>query len=291
MAYPNLHGLVLEKATEWGMAHRPDLAFHWYERCYVNMAFGTAVVFPLLINGDDCIIAACSTSETNSMQGHHSSAVGIIHEPAWMRNLCYKYNGLALLNFEGLTDPKYAESAQPIGYLQDLLDEYCPSVGIPDWRQRYGQLRGGPYLQGLRELFRRLEVPVFLEISSGSSRRVYAGFDVYVRTFAGPYAPNLEARFLLYERHVRTENRRIREPWDWWLFSVWESCGQAEANFEYERDFVEDLREQIVLSVGRLPSISERRILILAHQLNPPGILALNAKGKGNGKGKDQSMI
>ena len=132
------------------MAHRLDLAAHWYERCFGNKAFGTAVVFPLRINGVDCIIAACSTSETNTMQEYHSSVDGIIHEPAWMRNLCYQYNGMALMNWQGLTDPQYAERAQSIGYLQDRLDVHCPSVGIPDWRQQYGQLRGGPYLGGLR---------------------------------------------------------------------------------------------------------------------------------------------
>ena len=103
-----------------------------------SIVFSTALIDNLRINGVDCIIAACNTAETNNMQGSHNSAVGIIHNPSWLFNACYKYKGLALLNFQGLTDPQYAKSAQSIGYLQDLLDQYCTNVGIHDWRQRYG---------------------------------------------------------------------------------------------------------------------------------------------------------
>jgi hypothetical protein len=281
MAQLDLAALVAEKANEWGMGHRLDLASQWYSRCFMNKAYGTAVVFPLVIDGVHCIIAACSTAETNCMQGEHGTADGIINNPAWTRNLCYRYDGLALLNWRGLTDPMYAQSAQDIGYLQDLLYIHCPRAGIPDWRRQFGQLRGGPYLGGLRDLLRRLGVPVFFEIASGSSRIVYAAFDVYVRTFAGPYSPNVEARFLLYDRDVPAEVRYIRDPWDWWMYSVWESRGQAEPNFEYVRDYVEDLRIQIVSSIGPLPNPAERRMRVLAAQVDPPRIVALKGRGKG----------
>ena len=284
MAQPDFAALVAEKAFEWGIGHRPDLASIWYSRCYFNKAYGTAVVFPLRIGGVHCVIAACSTAETNSMQGEHDRADGII-KPAWRRNRCYRYDNLALLNWQGLTDPTYAESAHGIGYLEDLLDIHCPTAGIPDWRSQFGQLRGGSYLGGLRDLLRRLHVPVFFEIASGSSRSVYAGFDVFVRTFAGTgfgvYIPNVEARFLLYDRDVPAEYRHIRDPWDWWMYSVWESRGQAEPNFEYVREYVEDLRIQIVSSTGALPNGAERRMRVLAAQIDPPRIVARKGKGKG----------
>ena len=80
MAQLDLAALVAEKANEWGMGHRLDLASQWYSRCFMNKAYGTAVVFPLVIDGVHCIIAACSTAETNCMQGEHGTADGIIKQ-------------------------------------------------------------------------------------------------------------------------------------------------------------------------------------------------------------------
>ena len=141
-------------------------------------------------------------------------------------------------------------------------------IGIGDWREPYGTLRGGPYLAGLRDLLRRAGTPVWFGIASGSSRRYYAGLDVFVRTFAAGYSPNTEARFLLYDRDVSPEHRRVVYPWDWWLFNVWESCGEGEPNFEYTRDFIEVLGEQIVSHTGSPLAVrSERRMGVLSRSV------------------------
>ena len=260
------------------------------------------------INWEECIIVACSTAETNRMQSVHSVLPGQeLRDLAWMYLQCWRFNGLALLNFQGMTDPAYAQSASPIGTLQELLDVNAGVLGIGDWRREFGFLRGGPYLGGLRALLLRAGTPVWLEIASGSSRRVYAGLDVFVRTFAQRYSPNNEVRFLLYDRDVYPDERRVVFPWDWWYFPVWESCGQGEPNFEYTRDFADVLAERIVYETrSPLTVAAERCIGILArHVRAPAGRLALVAQegegtvarfgngkgmhgkdGKSNGKGK-----
>ena len=285
---------VSEKAFLWGMDSQ-DLARVWFDRCCgYGSPYGTAILFPMSMNGRDCIIAACSTAETNRMQATQSSAVGVVlHDLAWMSYECFKFEGLAFLNFQGMTDPAYASSV-PIGTLRELLDAHRVALGIPDWRQRFGILRGGPYLGGLRDLLRCVETPVWLELASGSSRSTYAALDVFVRTFAGRYAPNVEARYLLYDRDVAPEDRRVLYPWDWWQFSVWESCGQGEPNFEYTREFIQVLGQHIVSHTGPLPGSAEYRMWVLSRQLRPSesilspqeGTVALKGKGKGGKRGR-----
>ena len=145
MEDPLLAQRVFEKSREWGIEHRQDLAFVWYQMGYVETAYSTAIIFTMRINGIDCMIAACSTPFTTNRQAYNNTLAEIvITDPSWMYLDCYQFNGLALWNFQGMTDPKYAQASHPIGNLQDLLDQYCTTIGITDWRQRHGELRGGP---------------------------------------------------------------------------------------------------------------------------------------------------
>ena len=129
MDHPDIDQRVYEKSLEWGIDHRQDLARVWYERCFKDTAFSTAIIFPMKINGIDCIIAACSTAFTNKTQAYHNTLAGrVITDPAWMYLECYQFNGLALWNFQGMTDPKYAQSSLPIGSVQDLLDTLGPLI-------------------------------------------------------------------------------------------------------------------------------------------------------------------
>ena len=129
-------------------------------------------------------------AESTRIQRDHPLGMEIT-DPAWLWYECYFFPRLAFLNWRGITNPQYANDG-PIGLLGELLDQYCGTNGVNMWRRQYVVVRNGPYLQGLRKLFRRLAVPVWLELASGYSRREYAGFDVFVRHFM----------FSLFVRHA-----------------------------------------------------------------------------------------
>ena len=114
---------VYEYSVYWGIANWPGLASQWYDRCFGSSSvYCTALVFPMKINGRDCIIVACSTAETNRIQADHAARTGqILRDLAWMYLECYQFLDLAL-NFQGMSDPRYAASSFPIGTLQELLD-------------------------------------------------------------------------------------------------------------------------------------------------------------------------
>ena len=77
-------------------------------------------------------------------------------------------------------------------------------------------------------------------------------------------------------------------PWDWWKYPVWESVGQGACNFEYYRDFVESISNQVTLYTGPMNAVTQRRMDVIARQLNPDvgisshaRILAIKGSGKG----------
>jgi hypothetical protein len=171
--------------------------------------------------------------------------------------------------------------------LGDLLDELCRSKGMEMWRRHYAVVRNGPHLEGLRELLRRLGLPVWLELASGSSRRVYAGLDVFVRCFAGEYEGADEARYLVCDRESHVSLRVQRRPEDWYYSSNWESCGQGQPNFEYVIDDFIELAEAVVLqSATPEPVRAYRRVEVLSRHLGiSTSAVVPYGNGKGGGKG------
>ena len=49
MDNPDIDQRVYQKSVQWGIAERRDLARVWYERCFKDTAFSTAIIFPMKI--------------------------------------------------------------------------------------------------------------------------------------------------------------------------------------------------------------------------------------------------
>ena len=97
--------------------------------------------------------------------------------PAWYRYEVYRYVGLSLLNFHGITDSRYEGT---------LLED---SLGVFIGRQYEAQGKAyvqGPILGGydadsLRYHFGEIGIKCWVEITTGLSYLAYRGLDVYIK--------------------------------------------------------------------------------------------------------------
>ena len=272
--------IMQDQMQQWGftsfLPHEVMRARDWYDRTHTYSVFATAIIFPWTLSGVAGLVCAVSTPESTRIQRGHPPGQAITH-PGWMAYLCYFCPGLCLLNWHGMTDPAYGAALEPRGMLGDLLDQLCHAKGIPNWRSMYAVVRGGAYLGGLRNLLRFLDVPVWLELASGSSRRVYAGLDVFVRLFAGQYESTHEARYLVYDRDAAAvSSRRVPGIEDWFYYFVWESVGQVVPNFEYiVEDFIEISEAMVLHSATPVPHVAHRRMDVMIRHMSagPPPML------------------
>ena len=242
---------ILSQMHQWGFpGARPwecASAREWYDRSHKYAVFATSMIFPFTLQGVAGLVCAVSTGESTRTQQGHPPGIEITH-PGWLQYVCFFCPGLCILNWQGMTDGRYGAQRDSIGILGDLLDKLCAVNGMRDWRSMYAVVRNGPYMGGLCNLLRRLGVPVWLELASGSSRHVYAGLDVFVRVFAGEYEAPEEARYILYDRDAAdVSSRKMPSIENWYYFQTWESCGQAVPNFEYVVEDYIELTQAVVL--------------------------------------------
>ena len=267
---------IFQQMSQWGFPNARsweiEYAREWYDRSHRYAVFATSIIFPFNLQGRAGLVCAVSTAESTRIQQRHPPGIEITH-PGWLHYTCYFCPGLCMLNWQGMTGPEYGASQDPLGILGDLLDKLCAANGMRDWRNMFAVVRNGPYLGGLRNLLRRLGVPVWLELASGSSRRIYAGLDVFVRVFAGAYEAPEEARYILYDRDAAdVSSRRRPSIEDWYYFQTWESCGQALPNFEYVVDDYIELTQAVVLQSAKPVSVgAQRRMDVMLSHLQMTG--------------------
>ena len=156
------------QAEEWGVS--PEAAGQYLEFLQFNAYFATALMCPVSIGSASGIVVSTSTAASTRRQmmnlAEHQAGMGSSF-PYWLELQVWWYPHLAFLNFHGLTDPTHQGQLLPVSF-GDFLQDYCTRQGFPMPRE---PVFGGAVLAPLRRLLRRLGVPVWAEITVGSSYR------------------------------------------------------------------------------------------------------------------------
>ncbi len=100
-----------------------------------------------------------------------------IHTPAWYRYQVYRFSGLSVLNFHGVTDGRYGGTLLPDS-LGEFVRRQCPERGMPYIQ---GPILGGHDADTLRAHLGELGIKVWVEITTGNSYLAYRGLDVYIK--------------------------------------------------------------------------------------------------------------
>ena len=121
-----------------------------------------------------------------------------------------------------MTDPTNQGQLLRVSFGESLQD-YCTRQGFPLPRE---PVFGSAVLAPLRRLLRRLGLPVWAEITVGSSYHAYRALDAYIRIFgAGIQSPTQEAHFLLNTDRIPDDRWRSRHE-EWFRCRSWVSVGQ-----------------------------------------------------------------
>ena len=140
-------------------------------------------------------VSAAATTRIQKEQYFAHQGGQAINGGHWERVPLWWYPGLAMFNWSGITDPDFhgASFTQSLG---EYLQNTAVASGIPSIsRERVAQ---GPYLGPLRDLLRRVGVPVWIELTVGSSYREYRALDAYVRVLGSDItSPEEEAHYVL----------------------------------------------------------------------------------------------
>ena len=178
------------------------------------------------------MLVATSTAESTRRQAENVreyAETGAVSEPHWVHYQLWWYEGLAFMNLHGITESRYkgTQMQQTLGM---LLDELTGRA----WRQVYGNLRSGYYLESLRRLLRdALGAYVWAEFTIGFSWRAYRALDFYLKLMSkGMAAPRDDAWYLL-NATLPWDQRAYISPEEWWKVSDLLAVGQREAVSEW----------------------------------------------------------
>ena len=183
------------------------------------------------------MLVAQSTGQTTRLQKEnaeqHAAGLGI-SRPYWYDLEVYWFQDLAFLNFNGMHDSKYNGHRLPYTFGQ-FLHTACMQKGVAFATET---VFGGAVLSPLRSMLHRLQIPVWAEITVGSSYHGYFALDAYLRIFGhGIESATEEAQFLL-NTYMPPEKRTHRFPEDWWQCDDWVSVGQRECVAEWNVQFL-----------------------------------------------------
>ena len=246
---------LLQTMADWGMvpdppeAMRPEAkptAAQWYAHLYNDAHFTKTFVIPLVFGGRQCIIVASSTAASARAyrSGMAENQAGrMLVDPEWLHFDVFQYEGLAMMNFRGLTGPH----VKLPGTLGNFLDGIFHSRGQPRWRDKYCMATHGMYLDGLRQLLIDLGIGLWLEITAAHSWLALYGLDIYIRMHgvSMPYGAE-EAHFLL-NCTTPWPNRRWFTPEQWHFCHDWVSIGQKPGIADCE---LLDIRGQLRITVA-----------------------------------------
>ena len=100
----------------------------------------------------------------------------------------------------------------------------------------------GPLLTPLRDLRTKLKLPVWAELTVGSSLRGYLGLGAYIRVFGSNIiSPAMEAWYVLNTEDPPLQ-RYHRIPDQWWRCDCWMSMGQVECIAETTLEYTMGMR-------------------------------------------------
>ena len=123
---------------------------------------------------------AVSTGES-TRQNHDNVFQNFIGSPvlipSWSRFQVYRYVGLSVLNFHGVSDSRYQGTLLPVS-LGDFIREQYRERDLPYMQ---GPILGGHDADSLRAHFGALGIRVWVEITTGNSYLAFRGLDAYVK--------------------------------------------------------------------------------------------------------------
>ena len=254
------------KANEWGVSLA--VASQYLAHVHENRYFATAIMCPMTMPSptgpEQGILVATSTAHSTRIQKQnleqHAAGKGI-EKPYWKDLEVHWYPGLAFLNFNGLHDPTYQGRTLPL-----LFGEYLEQACIrQDVAYYTAPVFGGAVLSPLRDLLRRLGLPVWAEITAGNSFHAYRGLDAYIRIFgAGIESPQEEAHYILNTQYDALQ-RFLLAPERWWTCDSWVSAGQKPVVAEWNLQ----LLAAVVSADPAQLHAANRRINTLLNQIRP----------------------
>ena len=149
-----------------------------------------------------------------------------IQEPQWHRFELWRYEGLAFMNWSGISDATYQGTKLP-EYFGQYMEEACRRQGIPFPRQA---VFGGALLASMRRTLQRL--------GAGNSFHEYEALGAYGCIFgAGIESPPQEAWYMLNTESPATY-RYLKRPEEWWSCRSWVSMGQRPTSAEYNLELI-----------------------------------------------------
>ena len=148
----------------------------WLEYCGNNGYYAKSYMYPV---PGGSIIAVSTPESTNRMYANmeKNARMEAIERPAWADYHVYRFQGLGLMNFHGITDPQYS-GMKLDGTLWDELQKVYQGQNR---KFKAPCIMSGDDADSLREILLELRINVWLEITTGHSMLVYRGIDAYVK--------------------------------------------------------------------------------------------------------------
>ncbi len=97
--------------------------------------------------------------------------------PSWSRYQVFRYVGLSILNFHGVTDARYEGTLLPVSLGEFIRQQYQER----DLPYLQGPILGGHDADSLRAHLGALGIKVWVEITTGSSYNAFRGLDAYIK--------------------------------------------------------------------------------------------------------------
>ncbi len=252
------------KVWQWGMQDKRADAKHWYDMVNENRYYALGLLVPWVRDGVSGMLLAESTPASTRMMHQHqeeNKAGCIIMDPYWKYYKVWWFQGLAFLNFSGMSDAAY-EGVQLLQNLGSILADMCRVHNV-DF-QEYCNVYYGCFNDRLRELLARLGIRLWCHIAAGRSFSGYASLDVYIKVFApGMDNPRDEAWYV-----VRKDSGKFwyPAPEDWWCLPVWTSVGQRRDVGEWYLPG----KAGAIIEMSRTPAAQvsgERRMHVIARHI------------------------
>ena len=213
----------LDTMEFWGMPASEDgicRAARFLHRLHHNGYYSTALQIPCILNNKEGTLIAVSTAASTARMMHnmeHEAAGRIIVEPHWMLYDTYWFEGLAPLNFVGMTKAVH-DGRQLKENLGMLVAKLSAERRIADWRVKYLVCAREEYLYGLRLFIHEaMGCRVWIEMTFGLSMQAYNALDMYVSVFTLGIQPPRESAWYLINDGANPLYRPERGPEDFWL--------------------------------------------------------------------------
>ena len=168
----------------WGIddseEEQVSMARAWIQHLTVFTYYAKAYLLPYVMNGVSGVFVfqttPASTTYYNQNMKHMSSGGSSISSPSWLHLAVSLVPGMALFEFCRL-----GSLGGYLGYAFAVLPDLFARHGITKALQSYGSISSAYEHSMLREVFRDMGIPVWLEIVSGLSWKALYGIDVYLK--------------------------------------------------------------------------------------------------------------